>query len=250
VHSRFVLGEDRMYRLRRARAENGLPGSYFLVAHGATLTGKLDTGVDPRPRRWYRLRLRTAVTADAVRLAAKVWPADGPEPADWQAQAEDLSTRRVRSGTVGLWGWGGGTVLYRNLRVADDHGNVLLDAPLTGPGKPPGFREGTRGTRLAMALARSPYVPRGTPRIVLSHSPDIVLEASTRGIDAVIAGHTHGGQVRLPFYTPYTPTGSGRFVSGWYRDTLAPLYVTRGIGTVLVPARLFCRPELAVFTLR
>lgn len=67
---------------------------------------------------------------------------------------------------------------------------------------------------------------------------------------AILAGHTHGGQVRLPFYTPYTPTGSGRFVAGWYRDTLAPLYVTRGIGTVMVPARLFCRPELAVFTLR
>ncbi len=67
---------------------------------------------------------------------------------------------------------------------------------------------------------------------------------------AILAGHTHGGQVRLPFYTPYTPTGSGRFVAGWYRDTLAPLYVSRGIGTVLLPARLFCPPELAVFTLR
>ncbi len=67
---------------------------------------------------------------------------------------------------------------------------------------------------------------------------------------AILAGHTHGGQVRLPFYTPYTPTGSGRFVAGWYRDTLAPLYVSRGIGTVLIPARLFCSPELPVFTLR
>lgn len=67
---------------------------------------------------------------------------------------------------------------------------------------------------------------------------------------AILAGHTHGGQVRLPFFTPYTPSGSGRFVAGWYRDTLAPLYVTRGIGTVLVNARLFCPPEVAVFTLR
>ena len=66
---------------------------------------------------------------------------------------------------------------------------------------------------------------------------------------AILAGHTHGGQVRLPFYTPYTPTGSGRFVAGWYRDTLAPLYVSRGIGTVVIPARLFCPPELPLFTL-
>jgi predicted MPP superfamily phosphohydrolase len=67
---------------------------------------------------------------------------------------------------------------------------------------------------------------------------------------AILTGHTHGGQVRLPFYTPYTPTGSGRFVAGWYRDTLAPLYVSRGIGTVALPFRFCCPPELAIFTLR
>src|SRR5882762_5534123 len=67
---------------------------------------------------------------------------------------------------------------------------------------------------------------------------------------AIISGHTHGGQVRLPMYTPYTPPGSGRFVAGWYRDTLAPLYVSRGIGTVSIPVRLFCPPELPIFTLK
>jgi uncharacterized protein len=67
---------------------------------------------------------------------------------------------------------------------------------------------------------------------------------------AVLSGHTHGGQIRLPGFTPYTPFGSGRFVAGWYRDTLAPLYVSRGIGTVGIRARLFCPPELPIFTLR
>ena len=66
---------------------------------------------------------------------------------------------------------------------------------------------------------------------------------------AILAGHTHGGQIRLPFWTPYTPTGSGRFVAGWYRDTFAPLYVSRGIGTIQTRARLFCPPELPIFTL-
>ena len=65
-----------------------------------------------------------------------------------------------------------------------------------------------------------------------------------------LAGHTHGGQIRLPGITPVLPVGSGRFVAGWYRDTVAPLYVSRGIGTVFVPARLFCPPELPVFSLR
>lgn len=66
---------------------------------------------------------------------------------------------------------------------------------------------------------------------------------------AILTGHTHGGQIRLPFYTPYTPSGSGRFVAGWYRDTLAPMYVSRGIGTVTIPARFCCLPELPIFTL-
>jgi len=38
-------------------------------------------------------------------------------------------------------------------------------------------------------------------------------------------------------------------VAGWYRDTFAPLYVSRGIGTITVQARLFCPPELPIFTL-
>lgn len=92
----------------------------------------------------------------------------------------------------------------------------------------------------------------GEPAVWVVHAPGFV-DAVPRGIYpaplAVFAGHTHGGQVRLPFWTPYTPPGSGRFISGWYRDTVAPLYVTRGIGTVMLPARFCCPPELAIFTL-
>jgi len=91
------------------------------------------------------------------------------------------------------------------------------------------------------------------PCVWVLHAPGYV-DGIERGAvprpAAIISGHTHGGQVRLPFYTPYTPYGSGRFVAGWYRDTLAPLYVSRGIGTVTIPARLFCPPELPIFTLR
>lgn len=66
----------------------------------------------------------------------------------------------------------------------------------------------------------------------------------------VLSGHTHGGQIRFPLLPALTPPGSGRFVEGWYRDTFAPLYVSRGVGTTAIPARLRCRPELPIFTLR
>jgi predicted MPP superfamily phosphohydrolase len=93
----------------------------------------------------------------------------------------------------------------------------------------------------------------GDATIWVVHAPgyvDHITPGSVPRPAAIISGHTHGGQVRLPLYTPYTPYGSGRFVAGWYRDTLAPLYVSRGIGTVVLPARLFCPPELPIFTLR
>ncbi|HYU34838.1 MAG TPA: hypothetical protein VEW48_22030 [Thermoanaerobaculia bacterium] len=257
VHSRYVLGEDRMYRLRRVRPEHGEPGSFVLLAHGTTLTGDVDTGIEPKPKRWYRMRLRTVVEPGVVRLLARVWPAGGPEPRQWQAQAQDRSRFRVEAGTVGLWAWGGGTVLYRNLEVTGAKGELLLRAPLAGRDEPPGWRKGPRGTRLEMALARSPYVPPGTPRVVLSHTPDVVLEASRRGLEAVIAGHTHGGQVRLPFFGALTTRnalgayydfGRFEFPAPNARGTTS-LYINPGVGTSVLPVRFWCPPRWAVVEL-
>ena len=66
----------------------------------------------------------------------------------------------------------------------------------------------------------------------------------------VLAGHTHGGQIRGPGCTPVVPRGSGRFRSGWYDAALGRVYITRGIGTSVVPLRFLCTPELPIFTLR
>ena len=102
-------------------------------------------------------------------------------------------------------------------------------------------------------LAALSGVPTGEPCVWLVHAPgyvDRIPRDRVPAPSAVLAGHTHGGQIRLPFFTPYLPYGSGRFVEGWYHDTVGPLYVSRGIGTIVVRARLFCPPELPVFTLR
>ena len=255
VHSRFVLGEDRMYSLTRGRGR-GMPGTFSLWARGTVLGGDLDTGVAPEPGRWYRMRVRTEVTKEAVRLLARVWPADGPEPREWQARGEDRSRHRVEAGTAGLWTWGGGTVVYRNLRVTKGD-EVLLAAPLAGEKKPEGFREGARGTRLALALARSPYLSERMPTVVLSHTPAVVLEASRRGMDAVLAGHTHGGQVRLPFLGALTTRdalgahydyGRYHFPSPTSRG-LTTLYINAGVGTSVLPLRFWCPPRFAVVEL-
>ncbi|HEX2163933.1 MAG TPA: metallophosphoesterase, partial [Thermoanaerobaculia bacterium] len=143
VHSRHPRGEDRMVRLRRVGPAGGDPGSFVLVAHGTEWTdGQPDTGFVPPPGRWVRLRLATRATAEALRVAAKAWPADEPEPPGWQAWTEDRSPLRPAAGTVGLWAWGGGTVLYRDLEVRAADGRPLHAAPLTpspGADLPPGW---------------------------------------------------------------------------------------------------------------
>jgi uncharacterized protein len=91
-------------------------------------------------------------------------------------------------------------------------------------------------------------VPPDAWPIALMHAPGYFERIATR-FPLALAGHTHGGQIRLPFWTPYRPRGSGRFVDGWYASGKSRLYVSRGIGTSMLPARLFCRPELAIMTL-
>ena len=88
--------------------------------------------------------------------------------------------------------------------------------------------------------------------LLLSHVPGFAHEQLERYIGLILCGHTHGGQVRLPLLPPlYLPRYSGRFVAGLYQvgryGTL--LYVTRGIGTSVLPVRLNCRPEITVITL-
>ncbi len=69
-------------------------------------------------------------------------------------------------------------------------------------------------------------------------------------VDLVLSGHTHGGQINLFGFAPFRPIGSGRYVSGWYDDELAPMYVSRGIGTSGIPLRLGSRAEISVFNFR
>lgn len=93
-------------------------------------------------------------------------------------------------------------------------------------------------------------VPSGVFRLGVFHSPEY-FDQIAGAIDLVLAGHTHGGQVRLPGLPPfYCPPGCGSYVEGWYERGGSSLYVSRGVGTSILDARLFCRPEVAVFTLR
>lgn len=97
----------------------------------------------------------------------------------------------------------------------------------------------------------APLMRPGTVNILLSHNPNTFDRAAELGIDLSLAGHTHGGQVRLEFVHPGLSPSLliTSYVSGWFEKNGAQLYVNRGIGTIGVPIRVGARPEITVFEL-
>lgn len=96
---------------------------------------------------------------------------------------------------------------------------------------------------------------KNQPVIVMCHAPDyaddLLAHPAGKSIGLVLSGHTHGGQVRLPFVGALQlPPGGRKYVEGWFRLGNMQLYVNRGIGTIGVPFRFDCPPEITSITLR
>jgi predicted MPP superfamily phosphohydrolase len=99
-------------------------------------------------------------------------------------------------------------------------------------------------------------VPKGAPRVVFMHDPDSFVRAPAGEAPFAVAAHTHGMQVGIPYVSDwlwrhkFSDEGSG--VEGWIDHYGKPgnrLYVNRGVGFSIIPARVHAPPELTVFTL-
>jgi predicted MPP superfamily phosphohydrolase len=90
-------------------------------------------------------------------------------------------------------------------------------------------------------------IPRDAATILLAHNPRIISLASRHGVSLVLSGHTHGGQVNLPLLgTVYGRSPERlRYKVGWDRLGTTQIYVSRGIGTIVLPWRLRCPAEIA-----
>jgi predicted MPP superfamily phosphohydrolase len=86
--------------------------------------------------------------------------------------------------------------------------------------------------------------------VLLSHNPDVKEEVAPRHWQLMLSGHTHGGQLRVPWLgaTPFAPVRDKRFVAGLHRWNDRWIHVTKGVGNVY-GMRINCPPEISFLTL-
>ena len=96
-------------------------------------------------------------------------------------------------------------------------------------------------------------IDKSLATIILNHCPayreqiDLFSKEQEIRPKLILSGHTHGGQVTffgIPFLTPY---GSGNYVKGWYNNEISKMYVSKGVGTTVVPLRFGARAEASIF---
>lgn len=89
--------------------------------------------------------------------------------------------------------------------------------------------------------------------IVLTHCPEhrdiIAKQKGNITIDLILSGHTHGGQITFLGIVPFKPQGSGAYLKGWYKESDPKMYVSKGIGTSILPIRFGARAEMVAFEL-
>ncbi len=89
--------------------------------------------------------------------------------------------------------------------------------------------------------------------VILNHCPgykdeiDVLNQKEKLNIKVILSGHTHGGQITFFGKKIYTPGGSGDYLRGWYSNEQSKMYVSKGIGTTILPIRFFARAEASIF---
>lgn len=104
-------------------------------------------------------------------------------------------------------------------------------------------------TRRPAEIARVLRNTRDTT-LLLAHDPRRLTEAARLNVPAVLAGHTHGGQILLPGVGAVVKAARFPILAGLGREQNTSIFVSRGIGTVYVPVRFNCPPEVALVTLK
>jgi predicted MPP superfamily phosphohydrolase len=163
----------------------------------------------------------------------------------------ECPARPRRVAIPGNWEYWSGVPLEEHRRVHERHGaewlvnRSILVSHGTRQLRVTGLDD-LRGGHPDATAAVADAAPADA-HLLLLHCPVLRdLPSAAIPADLALAGHTHGGQVAPLGWAPVRPTGSGRYVAGWYRDGALPMYVSRGIGTSGLPVRIGATPELVI----
>ncbi len=194
------------------------------------LSGRAQSRYVPPTGVWFRCRIRFLDEGNATRVQARFWTEGDAEPKEWMIDASASGPNRRRKGTI-AFGGERASVQFADLIVTDSSGQPLFRDAFDDEER---FRaDWKQWSRLGAWLASS---PDGAMRLLVSHTPDIALDVAELGgvaPAAILAGHTHGGQVSLPWLGPvYTDSRLGRkYDRGLFRFAGTPLFITAGVGT-------------------
>ncbi len=166
----------------------------------------------------------------------------------------------VVRGNWDAWYWNN-LDLYRGLGATELNGDtreIVVDSipvSLTGFSVEPARDPSPAGGEVALTKALDMVTRKGQFSIVLYHYPDLIDEVSKQKVDLYFAGHTHGGQVRVPFYGALITLSKfgKKYEAGMYRVLNTTLYVNRGIGMeggIAPRVRFLCRPELTIIDVK
>lgn len=179
----------------------------------------------------------------------------GDESVAPQAIAAELARLRAPLGVYATLGnhdwWRDGEGMRQALEAVGIH--VLDNAALRLPARDDElWLVGIGDDMTGHADARKAFaaLPANARAIVMLHDPANVGELDPRTLVA-LAGHTHGGQVRLPFIGALVTPGRSplRHAWGWLEDVAIPTYVSSGVGTSILPVRFNCPPEYLILRL-
>lgn len=200
------------------------------------------------------IRMLEGVRADIV-LFGGDYISESPR---YLPQVQEPLRRMAATARIGAWG------MLGNHDIANIRGRVMAMFEPTGirilvnesvrveTGAGPLWLVGVDDALLGSARLAESFsgVPADAPHIAMWHEPDLAEKVEPYGPLLLLAGHTHGGQVRVPLLGPVAAPKLGkRFVSGRFQIGDMTLFVSNGIGIYRPPVRFNCPPEVVVFTL-
>lgn len=248
-YSQFHNGLDYYYQIRISSGKDTLQ----FVAHNTTINqAQPSVALGLTPDSWYWCKVMVSTKEKRTSMAARVWREDEAEPDVWHAAAFDSGSQRLTDGTVGFWSIYEGPHRFGDIRVITANDDTLLyetwqQAGL--PHKPQSWIDFHYNETALPFLTAS--IPDSAFNILLCHSPETLPQAVAAGIDLMLSGHTHGGQIRLPLQSIHHLQLDTRYgsLSGLSRHGNTTLHVSQGLGLVYLPLRFLTPPEITVFEL-